>query len=301
MDRIDLGEDWWRRIQGPTEHARGLPNEAYGSEAVHRLEQRRLFARTWCFAGRASSVPAIGDVAPVEVAGLPLFMARGTDGEVRVFHNVCPHRGARLVPKCQRAKRSLVCPYHAWTYELDGRLKTVRTSTVPDATMRDRDAWTNRLRCSGCEVSDGLTGCSWTCRVRRRSSTSICAPSSRKFGEFPLDGLRLQPDAAMRVQGQLEAGRRELFRRVPRVQGAPGAGRMYGGPRTSPSIDGVSCSTTSTTPNRTPGVGGCPRSGVWMTSGGRCLFANLYPNLGMRFTRPTFSWWSSFHYRPGPQ
>ena len=75
------------------------------------------------FAGPASDVPNIGDVKPVEVAGRSLVLIRSTKGEVKVFHNVCPHRGARLVIEPMQHAQALTCPYHAWTYALDGKLK----------------------------------------------------------------------------------------------------------------------------------------------------------------------------------
>ena len=103
--------------------ARGLPNEAFTSPAFLALENEKLFPSTWVFAAPASDVPDPGDVKPVEVAGRSLFLVRSPGGEIRVFHNVCPHRGARLVTQPLRNAQALTCPYHAWSYELDGNLK----------------------------------------------------------------------------------------------------------------------------------------------------------------------------------
>lgn len=110
------------RLDGPLESVRGLPNEAFTSPVFFELERQRLFTRTWVFAGRLSAIPEAGDRLPVDAAGHPLFIARGRDSTVRAFHNVCPHRGARIVPEPGQAK-TIVCPYHAWTFELDGRLR----------------------------------------------------------------------------------------------------------------------------------------------------------------------------------
>tara|TARA_Y100000588_G_scaffold325180_1_gene358786 strand:- start:29 stop:1267 length:1239 start_codon:yes stop_codon:yes gene_type:complete len=106
-----------------TAAARGLPNEAFTTQEFLDLEQRHAFARSWVFAGRVSAIPNRGDVEPVEVAGRSLFVARGSDDRVRVFHNVCPHRGARLVVEFARGAPALTCPYHAWSFTLDGELK----------------------------------------------------------------------------------------------------------------------------------------------------------------------------------
>lgn len=106
-----------------TADARGLPNEAFTNPGFLDLELKHAFTRTWVFAGLLSDVPNAGDVKPITVAGRPLFLAKGKDGKTRVFHNVCPHRGARLVEEESAGKKLLVCPYHAWSFTLDGTLK----------------------------------------------------------------------------------------------------------------------------------------------------------------------------------
>lgn len=106
-----------------TGSARGLPNEAFTAQGFLDLENRYVFSRSWVFAGPASDLPERGDVKPIEVAGRSLFMARGHDDEIRVFQNVCPHRGARLVTEAMHRTAVLTCPYHAWSYGLDGALK----------------------------------------------------------------------------------------------------------------------------------------------------------------------------------
>jgi choline monooxygenase len=109
-------------LRRPIEKARGLPNEAFTSEAFLEAENQRLFPRCWVFAGLASDVPEAGDVMPVAVAGRNLFLLRGAGGAVRVFHNVCPHRGARLVPEPLSGKSYITCPYHGWSFNLDGEV-----------------------------------------------------------------------------------------------------------------------------------------------------------------------------------
>ena len=105
-----------------TTHARGLPNEAFTTQTFLDLENEQLFPCTWVFAGPASDVPNRGDVKPVQVAGRPLFLVRSAADEIRVFHNVCPHRGARLVIEPLKGAQVLTCPYHAWSYDLGGDL-----------------------------------------------------------------------------------------------------------------------------------------------------------------------------------
>ena len=111
------------RLDRPIESARGLPNEAFVDPEFLIRENKTLFQRTWVFAGRLSQVPNPGDVAQVEVAGQPLILVRGRDAQVRVFYNVCPHRGARLVTEDRSGAAILTCKYHAWTFELSGALR----------------------------------------------------------------------------------------------------------------------------------------------------------------------------------
>ena len=77
---------------------------------------------TWTCIGVGSDLPEPGDTKPVDFVGLPLLMVRAENGEVRVFHNVCSHRGVRLVEQAGQVKRVIVCPYHSWSYNLDGTL-----------------------------------------------------------------------------------------------------------------------------------------------------------------------------------
>ena len=122
-----------------TGSARGLPNAAFNSDEFLALEYERLFKRSWVFAGRASEVASKGDVKPVEAAGGALFIVRGSDDEIRVFHNVCPHRGARLVVDSQQQSSALTCPYHAWSFGLDGKLKGRPHFHGPDRHDRGND------------------------------------------------------------------------------------------------------------------------------------------------------------------
>lgn len=112
-----------RDLHKPIDTARGLPNEAFTSPDFLSLEQRTLFRRNWVFAGRLSEVPNPGDVKMVEVAGQPLILVRGRDKAVRVFFNVCPHRGAQIVTEDRSGGSVIACKYHAWTFELDGPLR----------------------------------------------------------------------------------------------------------------------------------------------------------------------------------
>jgi len=109
------------------EGARTLPGRFFTCEAVYRAEQERLFGGGWVCAGRAEDAPEPGCFAAVEVAGERLLLVRDGAGALRALHNVCRHRGTRLCDEAAgRFGKSIQCPYHAWTYGLDGRLLTAR-------------------------------------------------------------------------------------------------------------------------------------------------------------------------------
>lgn len=103
--------------------AHGLPRATYISEDFLKAENQYLFASHWTFVGFAHETPDTGDVLPATAAGQPIVLVRSQTGEVNAFHNVCRHRGHPVVVQPCRGTKSLVCPYHAWTYDLDGRLK----------------------------------------------------------------------------------------------------------------------------------------------------------------------------------
>ena len=99
-----------------------LPYAWYSSGDVLRLERERIFARSWQYAGRADEVAEPGSFVAADAGGIPVLAVRGRDGILRGFLNVCRHRGSILVEGSGR-RESIQCPYHAWTYDLDGALR----------------------------------------------------------------------------------------------------------------------------------------------------------------------------------
>ncbi len=102
----------------------GLPGSAYTSDAFWARETSTLFPRGWTFVGFAHELDRPGDVRPVAVGGRPVLLVRGEDGALKAFHNVCRHRCLKLVDKPGNRGRLLKCPYHAWAYDLNGRLRS---------------------------------------------------------------------------------------------------------------------------------------------------------------------------------
>jgi len=112
-----------RSVDRPLDRASTLPGPLFSDPAVFEEEMRRLFRTSWQCIGREDEVAAPGSFRTVEVAGSGVLVLRNSRGELKAYHNVCRHRGTRLVEESEgRGLKKLLCPYHAWTYDLDGRL-----------------------------------------------------------------------------------------------------------------------------------------------------------------------------------
>ena len=101
---------------------KGLPNRFYASHEEFLRERELIFSSMWTCIGFASDAESVGDSYPLEFMELPLLLLRGVDQKLRVFHNVCPHRGHILVSEAKNLKKFIHCPYHAWTFQFNGEL-----------------------------------------------------------------------------------------------------------------------------------------------------------------------------------
>ncbi|MFD2173552.1 aromatic ring-hydroxylating oxygenase subunit alpha [Rhodobacter lacus] len=99
-----------------------LSRALYCDEGVFGADLEQIFYREWLFALPACQLGKAGDYATLQVGAYPVIVVRGADGMIRAFHNVCRHRGQRLCAKATGTTPKLVCPYHQWTYDLDGKL-----------------------------------------------------------------------------------------------------------------------------------------------------------------------------------
>lgn len=100
-----------------------IPASWYTDERLAALESRAIFQRTWQMVGRKHQVSQAGDFFTVSLAGEPLVVTRGTDGILRAFYNVCRHHAAAVVTEPAGHAQNFRCPYHGWTYGIDGTLK----------------------------------------------------------------------------------------------------------------------------------------------------------------------------------
>ena len=127
---------------------RTIPFDWYVDPAVLRLERDRIFHRTWQYAGRGEQVAEPGAFFTCEAGGIPIVVVRDQDAELRAFLNVCRHRGS-LICEGEGKRETLQCPYHAWTYGLDGSLRSApradREASLDKAELGLRpvrvDAW----------------------------------------------------------------------------------------------------------------------------------------------------------------
>lgn len=111
------------QVLKPIEAATGLPNAAYTSEACFRLEREAVMAPTWAGIAFTDSLPERPFALPIEFMGLPLLVVRDRHAALRVFHNVCSHRGMKLVAEPTEVKGLITCRYHCWAYAPNGDLK----------------------------------------------------------------------------------------------------------------------------------------------------------------------------------
>ncbi len=109
--------------RAPLEEAWTIPAPWYTDAGLYELERRTVFARTWQLAGRADQVSEPGRYVTCEIAGEPVVVVRGGDGRLRAFFNVCRHHAAAVMTEPEGRSSQLRCPYHGWTYTLEGSLR----------------------------------------------------------------------------------------------------------------------------------------------------------------------------------
>lgn len=109
-------------VRKSIEAANGLPNAHYTDASVYAEEREALLFSQWAGLAVTDDVPEIGDAVPISFMGAPLLLVRDRSNTVRVFQNVCRHRGLTLVKEARKIEGAIRCPYHSWCYSTDGRL-----------------------------------------------------------------------------------------------------------------------------------------------------------------------------------
>jgi choline monooxygenase len=138
-------------IRAPISEARTFPQIAYRSQDFFELEVAHLFTRNWVAVGFAGSLPHVGDVAPLEMFGMPLLITRAEDQAIRLFHNIGAHDGCPIALTRQSRVTTLEAPYHGWQYNLRGELVKAPfwdgTPNPDPLPLRKRAADLQEIRC----------------------------------------------------------------------------------------------------------------------------------------------------------
>jgi phenylpropionate dioxygenase-like ring-hydroxylating dioxygenase large terminal subunit len=126
-------------VAQPFSKARAMPKAVYTSVDFAKAEVEHIFSKDWLCAGRADALPNPGDYLTMQIAGEPVIILRDGKGTLRGMSNVCRHRMSTLL-EGRGTVRSIVCPYHAWTYNLDGTLRGAPAMDANEAFCKDQIA-----------------------------------------------------------------------------------------------------------------------------------------------------------------
>ncbi len=127
MDKSNVVKaDFGRPLSDDPERSWTLPSSWYTDPAIWEAEKEKIFYRSWIFACHESQIANPGDYATVQVIDQSVAVVRGRDGALRAFYNVCQHRAHELLQGRGNLKAVITCPYHAWAYDLEGKLRTAR-------------------------------------------------------------------------------------------------------------------------------------------------------------------------------
>ncbi len=118
-----VSQESLQSVLRPIEQAHGMPNASYTEKDFFPAERDKILGKTWACIGFASDLPDKGYAKPIDFMGLPLVVLRNRKDELNVYHNVCSHRGRKLVQEEAQIKGMIRCPYHSWTYDLNGGLR----------------------------------------------------------------------------------------------------------------------------------------------------------------------------------
>lgn len=112
-------------VNNPERKMHVLPVEAYTSQAWFDEEQRQIFSKTWQFAGFREDISEPGQYLSVQAGLNNIFIIMGRDNRLRAFHNICRHRGTQLLRAVGKTQKAITCPYHDWSYDLEGNLLNI--------------------------------------------------------------------------------------------------------------------------------------------------------------------------------
>lgn len=128
----------------PLDEAEALPGIMFYDRDLYELEVERIFRKEWLYVARVEELPDPGDYVSVEIAGEPIMVVRGEDGQIRALSRVCVHKYADVLGEetmpCGKVERFL-CPYHSWSYGLDGKLTGAPFMRDSKLFQREKDSY----------------------------------------------------------------------------------------------------------------------------------------------------------------
>ena len=169
----------------------------YTSQEVFDLDMAAIFTKHWLFVAAEAEVPEPGDYVTVEVGPSSVIIVRDDDEEVRAFHNVCRHRGSRILDDACGSVGNLVCPYHHWTYNVDGRLLHAENQPArlrPQPLRAQAGARAQRRRARVHLPRRRAPG-----RLRRRGGAHRAVPGALRAGAD--EGRRTRPTSSRTATG----------------------------------------------------------------------------------------------------
>lgn len=129
--RPDISQEEKDEIRIGTNGVKGiLPARCYYDEDIYKFEVEHILKKHWLYVGAWDWAEKPGDYFTVQMFGEPLIIVRGKDGELRCLVNACRHRWSRLVPEGKGNAKLFVCPYHSWSYDLDGSLRGISVEGI---------------------------------------------------------------------------------------------------------------------------------------------------------------------------
>jgi Rieske 2Fe-2S family protein len=196
--------------------AASLPQKYFISPEIFEAEQEKIFSRHWVLVGHQSQIPEAGDFFIPEVSGESLIVARDKNGEIGGFYNVCRHRGTRLCEEKSGHSTAIQCPYHAWTYGLDGRL--IGSPHMDEVPGFDRSDYS--LHRVALEVWEGFIFVNLA--DASKPLEEWLAPLCGKFSQWNLPNLR----SAKRVEYDVKANWKLMFENYAECYHCPGVHPM---------------------------------------------------------------------------
>ena len=191
-------DDTFTLLRSKLEQERGKPHRAidpyfYRSHLVHEQELEHLIFKSWIYALHASEIPQSGDYQLLEIGEDNIIIVRGEDRNIFAMHNICRHRGARVCEAKSGNRKTFVCPYHGWVYNLDGSLKAARETHMMD-NLDHSSMGLKRIRC---ETFMGLVFIN--CDEDAGDIVSALTPLTEPLGAYDLDNAQVAHKQTYRI------------------------------------------------------------------------------------------------------